>query len=110
MSDKKDKNTRISDESIDKLTKAQKEKETFFEFPCQFPIKVMANPQKEVAEFVLDVLEKHVEKPDEIDFKTRESKTGKYISITATFEATSKEQLDNIYRALTANKEIHMVL
>ncbi|WP_116964796.1 YbeD family protein [Fastidiosibacter lacustris] len=86
------------------------QQETFFEFPCQFPIKIMANPQKEVVEFVLNTLEKYVDEPDKIEFSTRESKTGKYISITAIFEATSKEQLDNIYQTLSAHKEIHMVL
>ncbi|WP_119344829.1 HP0495 family protein [Facilibium subflavum] len=90
--------------------KAQQEKETFFEFPCRFPIKIMANPQKEVAEFVLDVLEKHVDRPQDIEFSTRESKNGKYISITAIFEATSKQQLDDIYLALSGHDEIHMVL
>lgn len=84
--------------------------QTFFEFPCQFPIKIMANPQKEVAEFVLNTLEKWIDHPETIDFKTRESKTGKYISITATFEAKSKDQLDNLYCILSAHPEIHMVL
>lgn len=84
--------------------------QSFFEFPCQFPIKIMANPQKEVVEFILDTLEQWVDDPERIDFKTRESKTGKYISITATFEAKSKDQLDNLYRILSSHQEIHMVL
>jgi len=84
--------------------------ETFFEFPCQFPIKIMADPHKHVTEFVLDVLERNIENSENIEFKTRESKTGKYISITAIFEAQNKAQLDKIYTELTAYKEIHMVL
>ncbi|QIV96132.1 hypothetical protein EDC55_1095 [Allofrancisella inopinata] len=88
----------------------QEQKETFFEFPCQFPIKIMANPQKETVEFVLGVFEKYVPNHDKIDFKTKESKTGKYISITAIFEANSKEQLDNIYKEISAYPEVHMVL
>ena len=94
----------------DKPNEQPVQQETFFEFPCQFPIKIMANPEKEVAEFVLNTLEKYVESSEKIKFTTRESKTGKYISITATFEATSKEQLDNIYKALSGHAEIHMVL
>ena len=84
--------------------------DTFFEFPCQFPIKVMANPGTHVAEYVLDVLEKHIENSNDIEFKTKESKTGKYISITAIFTAVSKAQLDAIYQDLSSHKEIHMVL
>ncbi|APC97541.1 HP0495 family protein [Francisella frigiditurris] len=88
----------------------QQNQETCFEFPCQFPIKIMANPQKETVNFILSVFEKHVPEHNKIEFKTRESKSGKYISITATFEAQSKEQLDNIYREISAHPEIHMVL
>lgn len=84
--------------------------DTCFEFPCEFPIKIMANPQKETTEFVLSVFEKHVENYNDIKFTTRESKTGKYISITAIFEAQSKSQLDKIYSEISKHKEIHMVL
>ncbi len=88
----------------------QQTAETCFEFPCQFPIKIMANPQKETMEFILSVFEKYVPEHNEIDFKTRESKTGKYISVTAIFEAKSKEQLDNIYSEISKHPEVHMVL
>ena len=87
----------------------QTTQETFFEFPCQFPLKVMANPEKEITEFVLSVLEKHIENPENIEFTTRESKTGKYISITAIFTATSKAQLDKLYTEISAHPEVHMV-
>ncbi|APC91518.1 MULTISPECIES: HP0495 family protein [Francisella] len=86
------------------------QQETFFEFPCQFPIKIMANPHKETVEFILSVFEKYVTNHSKIDFNTKESKTGKYISITATFIAGSKEQLDNIYKEISAHPEVHMVL
>ena len=92
------------------MNNTQQEKETFFEFPCKFPLKIMANPQKETVEFVLSVLEKNIENHQDIEFKTRESKTGKYISITAIFEAQSKQQLDKIYSEISAHSEIHMVL
>lgn len=87
-----------------------KQQETFFEFPCEFPIKIMANPQKETVESILNVFEKYVPDHDKIDFKTKESKTGKYISITAIFTADSKEQLDNIYKEISSHPEVHMVL
>ena len=84
--------------------------DTFFEFPCRFPIKIMANPNKDVAKFVLDVLEKHIIDPENIEFSTRDSKTGKYISITAIFTATSKAQLDELYTEISSHPQIHMVL
>ncbi len=40
--------------------------------------------------------------------KTRPSREGKYISVTVTIEAQSKEQLDNIYLELTAHERVLM--
>lgn len=88
----------------------EKTTETLFEFPCQFPIKIMANPQKSTVDFILNVFEKNVPEYDSIDFKIRESKTGKYISITATFTAENKEQLDTIYAEISSHPEVHMTL
>ncbi|WP_317889606.1 YbeD family protein [Francisella tularensis] len=73
-------------------------------------IKIMSNPQKETVVFSLSIFEKYVQNHSEIDFNTKESKTGKDISITAIFTADSKEQLDNIYKEISANPEVHMVL
>lgn len=94
----------------EKDLKAIQNKETLFEFPCQFPIKIMANPEKETTQFILGVFEEYVPDYNKIDFKIKESKTGKYISITAIFEAQSKEQLDNIYKNISGHSEVHMVL
>jgi putative lipoic acid-binding regulatory protein len=86
------------------------QQETIFEFPCKFPIKIMANPKKGVEELVLETLNKHVENPEKIEFTVRESKTGKFVSITALFTATSKEQLNTLYEIFSKNPEVHMVL
>lgn len=94
----------------EKNLEAIQNKETLFEFPCQFPIKIMTNPQKETTEFILSVFEKYVPEHDKIDFKIKESKTGKYISMTAIFEAQSKDQLDCIYKEISGHPEVHMVL
>ena len=93
-----------------KIIEQKEKEETFFEFPCHFPIKIMAKANDEVVEFILNVLESYIKKSDEISFKVRASKTGSYISITAIFIATGKKQLDNIYNGLTKNKYIYMVL
>ena len=84
--------------------------ETFFEFPCQFPIKVMMNPEKEAVERIISIMEKHIENADKIEFKTRESKNAKFISLTAIFTAQSKDQLDALYTDISADPDVHMVL
>ena len=94
----------------EKDLEAIQNKETLFEFPCEFPIKIMANPNKETTQFILNVFEKYVPDYNSIDFKIKESKTGKYISITAIFNAENKEQLDNIYKEVSGHSKVHMVL
>lgn len=84
--------------------------ESFFEFPCQFPVKIMANPKKEVIEFVISVFKEYVLDNNQIDLRKKESKTGKYISLTIIFTASSKSQLDKIYRKISSHTEVHMVL
>ena len=44
------------------------------------------------------------------DVSIRPSRKGKFISVTVTFTAESREQLDSIYRTLTASERILFVL
>ena len=46
--------------------------------------------------------------PDMVNI--RPSRDGRYISVTVTFTATSREQLDEIYRRLTSSQRILVVL
>ena len=42
--------------------------------------------------------------------RTVASRQGNYLSVTFTIEATSRDQLDNLYRELSACEELLMVL
>lgn len=79
-------------------------------FPCEFPIKVMGEKDKDIEAFVLQTLKKHVAKKDILETNNRLSSNEKYISVTAIFMAKSREQLDEIYKELTANKDVVMAL
>ena len=83
---------------------------TNFEFPCQFPIKIMATPNHGVEDLVCDTIKEHVDNPEGVEFTIRESRTGKYVSITALFTARSKEQLDKLYHIFSQHEYVHMVL
>lgn len=84
--------------------------ETLLEFPCQFPIKVMGKTGDEFELAVLEIFRRHV--PDLADdaIKHRPSSKGNYLSITVTFNATSKVQLDAIYMDLSACEHVAMSL
>lgn len=84
--------------------------ETLFEFPCEFPIKIMANNNDELKDFVRSTLISQGVASDAIDLNVRHSKEGNYLSVSAIFTAESKAQLDAIYQALIDHPDVKMVL
>ena len=59
---------------------------------------------------VVGIVRRHVPDLGEGAVRAKQSKQGKYVSVTVSFEATSREQLDNLYRELTACEQVRMVL
>ena len=89
---------------------AIKPEETLIEFPCDFPIKVMGETHDDFATSIVDVIRSHVAEFDASRVEMRASSGGKYISLTCTVYVTSKQQLDDIYRALTSHPAVKFVL
>ena len=86
------------------------EQETLIEFPCDFPIKVMGETRDEFAQIIVDVIRTHDNTFDATKVEMRASSAGKYLSLTCTVHVTSKPQLDDIYRALSAHPMVKFVL
>jgi putative lipoic acid-binding regulatory protein len=86
------------------------EQDTLLEFPCDFPIKVMGRAENGFENQVITLVRKHAPDLHEGAIKSRESSGGRFLSVTVTVHATSKEQLDNIYRELTACEQVLMAL
>ncbi len=86
------------------------EQETLLEFPCEFPIKIMGETREGFAEAIVEVVRLHAPGFDATHVEMRPSSTGKYLSLTCTITATSKSQLDELYRALTAHPMVKVVL
>ncbi len=82
---------------------------TAFIFPCSFPLKVMGLNNDAFETAIKSVFQKHLPGAS-IAYTSQPSKNGKYLSITATFTATSKEQLDALYRELNAHELVVMTL
>ncbi|MEZ0237173.1 MAG: YbeD family protein [Methylophilaceae bacterium] len=89
---------------------AENDKDTLLEFPCEFPLKVMGATQDGFAEEIRRVVSIHIPDFDAARMEMRASSGGNYISLTCTVTATSKEQLDNLYRALTSHPMVKVVL
>ncbi len=86
------------------------EPESLLAFPCDFPIKIMGQTQPGFAQAVLEVVLRHAPDFDATTMEMRKSRKGKYLSLTTTVRATSREQLDNLYRELCDHPMVKMVL
>ena len=86
------------------------ELESLLAFPCDFPIKIMGQTQPGFAQSVLAVVTRHAPDFDAATMEMRNSREGKYLSLTATIRAVSREQLDALYRELCDHPMVKMVL
>lgn len=86
------------------------EQETLLEFPCDFPLKIMGETREGFAEAIVAVVQQYAPGFDAARVEMRASSGGKYISLTCVVIATSKPQLDDLYRALTAHPWVKVVL
>ncbi len=86
------------------------ERESALTFPCVFPIKIMGRTQDGFAQAIAEVVRKHASDFDPAALEMRASKEGNWLSVTATINATSRAQLDDLYRELVAHPMVKMVL
>lgn len=93
----------------DQINNTTKQSETLLEFPCVFPLKVMGLAHPEFVRSILAAIQEHAPDTTEAHVTTRPSSKGNYTGATVRITATSKEQLDNIYRALTSHEMVKVV-
>ena len=83
---------------------------TLQKFPSDFPIKVMGRRDSELRALTQVIIERHAGPLAESRIRTRTSADGNFLALTYLVHATSREQLDTIYRELTACKAVLMAL
>ena len=83
---------------------------TLFEFPCDFPLKVLGRRSDDFRSIVLGIVQKHAGDIALERIEERPSRDGNYLSLTCTFAAQSREQLDALYRELTSCERVLVVL
>jgi len=84
--------------------------ESLLEYPCDFPIKVLGHTQAGFAQAVVEIVRRHAPDFDGGTVGMKTSKRGKYLSVTCVIRATSREQLDRLYRELCDHPMVVMVL
>ena len=80
------------------------------EIPTAYPNKVMGRRADGFAQAIVELVQRHAPDFDASTLEMRASREGNYLSVTATITATSREQLDNLYRELTSHPMVSMVL
>lgn len=84
--------------------------ESLIEYPCDFPIKVMGVHVEGFAEAVVHVARQFDPGFDPATMEHRPSKGGNYLGLTITVRATSRTQLDELYRTLSTHPMVKVVL
>ena len=99
-----------SSENTPPTTPAPAQAESLIQYPSQFPIKVMGL-KVEGYVHAITVIAHHFDPAfDATTIELRESKGGKYLGVTITVTATSREQLDELYRTLSTHPMVKVVL
>jgi putative lipoic acid-binding regulatory protein len=84
--------------------------QSLIEYPSQFPIKVMGAHVEGFVEAIAHVALQFDPGFDAATIEQRPSKGGNYLGLTITVTATSREQLDELYRTLTTHPMVKVVL
>jgi putative lipoic acid-binding regulatory protein len=85
-------------------------KDSLIEYPSRFPIKVMGAKVDGFVHAVTEVARQFDPTFDAATIELRDSRAGNYLGVTITITATSREQLDDLYRALSSHPLVKVVL
>ena len=83
---------------------------TLLEFPTDFPIKIMGERRDDFAQTMVEIVTRHAPDFRAETVEMRVSAKGNYLALTCTVRATSKAQLDSLYREITAHPWVKMAL
>jgi putative lipoic acid-binding regulatory protein len=84
--------------------------ESLIQYPTDFPIKVMGRREPRLVQTIVGIVQRHAPDFDPATVEMRTSKKNSYLSVTCTVRATSREQLDALYRELCDHPAVVMVL
>ncbi|MBP3195057.1 MAG: DUF493 domain-containing protein [Cardiobacteriaceae bacterium] len=85
-------------------------RESLLEFPCDFPIKITGKNTIEFQQEIMEIINKHIPEKARKDYSEQLSRNQNYLAITITANFNNQEELDSVYRAITAAKTVLMAL
>ena len=88
----------------------EEQQQSLLSFPVDFPMKILGRREGGFAQAVMEIVLKHAPDFQPASMEMRPSRQGKYLSLTVTVNAVSREQLDALYRDLCDHPAVVMVL
>jgi putative lipoic acid-binding regulatory protein len=85
-------------------------RESLLTFPCVFPIKIVGRREDGYAQAISEIVLRHAPDFHPDTMEMRPSRNGRYLSLTVTLNAKSREQLDALYSELSKHPMVMMVL
>lgn len=79
--------------------------ENLWQFPCQFPLKIMGPSHAPLETVVLSIVQTYVPEFNASHISIKASKTGKYQSLTAMIQLSDKSQVIGIYSDLAKHQQ-----
>jgi putative lipoic acid-binding regulatory protein len=86
------------------------QRKELLQFPCDFPIKVMGRASDEFRAQAREIVERHAGSIPGDRVTERLSKDGNFLSVTYNIRASSRPQLDELYRELSSHESVLVVL
>jgi uncharacterized protein len=83
---------------------------SLIDYPSDFPIKIMGPTHDDFASTMVAVVLEFDPTFHSGKMEMRPSAKGNYLALTVTVRAISREQLDNLYRALSSHPMVKVVL
>ncbi len=86
------------------------DRDTLFDFPCRFPVKAMGRDADDFEATVVGIVRRHAPDLGEGAVSLQPSRGGRFVSVSVTITATSRDQLDAIYNDLAEHDQVLMAL
>jgi putative lipoic acid-binding regulatory protein len=84
--------------------------EELLKFPVEYPIKVVGRRSESLRANIDAIVREHVPDLEDSQISERESNQQHFISITYTITAQSREQVVELAKALSASKDVIMLI
>lgn len=79
-------------------------------FPCDYPLKIVGDAADDFTACVCQIVVRHAPDFDESTLQVVDSRNGRFQSVRITVNATSEQQISQLFDELKATGRVHMVV